>query len=259
MHKADSCKKYAQEVAREAGALLLKHLGKVKKISYKGRMNLMTDVDKRCETLILKRIRKKFPHHAIISEEAGKRGQQGSEFCWLIDPLDGTTNYAHSFGFFCVSIALLKGEKTLAAAVYDPLRDEMFSALRGRGAYLNKKRISVSGVSRLDKSLLATGFPYRLGEQLRRNLENFKRFILRSQAVRRAGSAALDLCYVACARFDGFWELGLHPWDTAAGSLIVEEAGGRVSAFKGEPFNPFLQEIVATNSKLHKVMLKVLK
>lgn len=259
MSKFSRYQRFTEELSKEAGSFLLRRMGRIKKISYKGRMNLITDVDIRCEQLIISSIRKSFPDHSIISEEAGRGGREKSDFCWLIDPLDGTTNYAHSFSFFCVSIALLKKGEVVVGVVYDPVRDELFSASRDRGAFLNKRRIEVSKITRLDRSLLVTGFPYRYGKAMRRNIDNFLRFMMRTQAVRRVGSAALDLCYVACGRFDGFWELGLHPWDTAAGSVIVEEAGGEVSAFKGGGFSPFLKEIVVSNSRLHKKMLKVLK
>ena len=252
-------KSFAEKLAMQAGYLLNKRLGKIKKISYKGRMNLVTDVDTACERFILNRIKKKFPKHRIISEEAGDIGNKYSEFCWLIDPLDGTTNYAHAMPFFCVSIALLKHDKIVAGAVYDPVKDELFSASKGKGAFLNHKRISVSDIRQLDKGLLSTGFPYRFGKDMKRNIRNFTRFMLQAQAVRRPGSAALDLCYVAMGRFDGFWELGLMPWDTAAGALITQEAGGKITTFKGKPFNPFLKEIVASNSKIHNRMLRVVK
>ena len=252
-------KLFAEKLSKEAGAILLNHLGKIKKISYKSKIDLVTDVDTKCERLILKRIKDVFSEHEIISEEAGTVGSNSSDYQWLIDPLDGTTNYAHSFGFFCVSIALLYKGEVIVGVVYDPLRDELFSASKDKGSYLNGKRISVSSIKSLRRSLLATGFPYSLGKLLQRNMDNFKRFILKSQAVRRAGSAALDLCYVAAGRFDGFWELGLHPWDTAAGVLIVQEAGGKVTTFNNKQFNPFLKEIVATNRSLHNKIIKVLR
>ena len=252
-------KLFAEDLSKEAGTILLNHLGKIKKISYKSKIDLVTDVDTKCERLILKRIKDVFSEHEIISEEAGTVGSNSSDYQWLIDPLDGTTNYAHSFGFFCVSIALLYKGEVIVGVVYDPLRDELFSASKDKGSYLNGKRISVSSIESLKRSLLATGFPYSLGKLLQRNMDNFKRFILKSQAVRRAGSAALDLCYVAAGRFDGFWELGLHPWDTAAGFIIVQEAGGKVTTFNNKQFNPFLKEIVATNRSLHNKIIKVLR
>lgn len=251
--------RFAEALALEAGFFLKKHLGKISRISYKSRINLVTDVDIECERLIINRIRKAFPAHQLLSEEKGDINPGKSDFCWAIDPLDGTTNYAHCFPFFCVSIALLKTKQAILGLVYDPVRDELFSSVRGRGAYLNHKRIKVSNIRSLKRSLLATGFPYRFGHLIKRNMDNFANFMMKSQAVRRAGSAALDLCYVAAARFDGFWELGLHPWDTAAGALIVEEAGGKITTFDGEEFNCFKKDIVASNSKIHNQMLKILR
>lgn len=251
--------RFAEETACQAGAFLKRHLGKVKRVSCKGRMNLVTDIDTECERLIIDRISRSFPDHQLLSEEKGHVNSGQSEFRWVIDPLDGTTNYVHSFPFFCVSIALLKTKQAILGVVYDPLRDELFSACKGQGAYLNQKRIRPSNIRNLKRSLLATGFPYKFGKLMRRNVNNFINFMMKAQAVRRAGSAALDLCYVASARFDGFWELDLHPWDTAAGALLVEEAGGRVSTFEGKDFDCFKKEIVASNSKIHNQMLEVLE
>lgn len=259
MNKALTHKRFIEKLARDAGSLLKRRMGKIEKVSFKDKVNLVTDVDKRCEDIILQRVKSSYPNHCIISEESGKSGMSGSEYLWLIDPLDGTTNYAHGFNFFCVSIALMKAGKIIAGAVCDPLRNELFSAAKGSGAFLNGNRIEVSGVRRLDKALLSTGFPYRFGKAMRRNIENFSRFMMKAQAVRRPGSAALDLCYVASGRFDGFWEAELNPWDTAAGALIVEEAGGRVSDFGSHPFNPFMKQILATNKKLHSQMAGIIK
>ena len=259
MKKTNEYKKFIEDLAKDAGAFLKKRVGKIKKVSYKGRMNLVTDVDKRCEDLILRKIKNAYPDHRILSEESGKGGANKSEWLWLIDPLDGTTNYVHGFNFFCVSIALMKNDVLFAGAIYDPIRNELFSAAKDAGAFLNHKRIKVSGVGRLDEALLSTGFPYKLGDSMKQNINNFIKFMMKSQAVRRPGSAALDLCYVASGRFDGFWEMELSPWDTAAGVLVVKEAGGHVSNFKNEPFSPFMKQIVATNKKLHKKMLDVLK
>ncbi|MFC1807621.1 inositol monophosphatase family protein [Candidatus Omnitrophota bacterium] len=248
---------FTQELSLNAGNFLKKNLGKIKKISYKGRMNLVTDIDTRCEKLILKRILDRFPDHKILSEEAGKVGSGDSEFLWLIDPIDGTTNYAHSFPFYCVSIGLSTNGNMVLGAIYDPARNELFSAYKNGGAFLNRKRIHVSRVKKLERSLLTTGFPYKFGTKMRRNITNFSNFMLKCQAVRRPGSAALDLCYVAVGRFEGFWELDLRPWDTAAGAIIVEEAGGRVTTFDGKRFDPFKKEILATNNLIHNQMMKV--
>jgi len=252
-------KKFIEDLAKNAGAFLKKRVGRIGKVSYKGRMNLVTDVDKQCEDLILSRIKNAYPGHKILSEESGKGGANKSEWLWLIDPLDGTTNYVHGFNFFCVSIALMRNNTLFAGAVYDPMRDELFSAAKDAGAFLNHKRIEVSGIGRLDEALLSTGFPYKFGNSMKQNIDNFVKFMKRSQAVRRPGSAALDLCYVASGRFDGFWEMELNPWDTAAGVLVVKEAGGCVSNFNNELFDPFMNQIVATNNKLHKKMLNILK
>jgi len=251
--------RFAERLAKKAGSFALKHAGKIRKIAYKGRMNLVTDVDTKCEKLILQGIKKCFPDHKIISEEAGRLPGEDPQFCWLVDPLDGTTNYAHNFPFYSVSIALMRSDKVVVGVVYDPERDEMFSASTGGGAFLNRKRINVSKIKRLSEGLLCTGFPYKFGRSMKQSLCNFKKFMLKAQAVRRAGSAALDLCYVAMGRFDGFWEIDLHPWDTAAGVLIVQEAGGRVTTFANKPFDPFLKEVLVSNSKIHKSMLGVLR
>jgi len=222
-------------------------------------MNLTTDIDTRAEDLIVKKIRKLFPDHGLLCEESGKVASKSGAFKWLIDPIDGTTNFSHGFPFFCVSIALLYNDESIAGAVYDPCKDELFSASKGKGAFLNRKRIRASSVKDLKRSLLVTGFPYRFGKDMKRNLDNFKRLMLSSQAVRRVGSAALDLCYVAMGRFDAFWEIDLHPWDTAAGDIIVREAGGKITTFCGERFDPYQKEVVASNSIIHKQMLKVLR
>jgi len=259
MKEFNKYRKFIEILAKDAGAFLKKRVGKIRKISYKGRVNLVTDVDKACEDLILKRIKSIYPDHRILSEESGKGGAHKSGYLWLIDPLDGTTNYVHGFSFFCVSIALMKNDVLIVGVVYDPMRDELFLAAKGMGAFLNSKKIKVSDVSILEKALLTTGFPYRFGKSMRQNIDNFIKFMMKSQAVRRPGSAALDLCYVASGRFDGFWEMELNPWDTAAGVLIVKEAGGKVSNFENESYDPFMSQIVATNKKLHKKILDILK
>ena len=250
--------KVAITAARQAGAHILKKIGNFGKISYKGRINLVTDVDKKSEKIIDGCIKNIFPDHNILGEEGGYQKTSRNGYKWIIDPLDGTTNFAHSFPMFCVSIGMEKDNKVMVGAVYDPVRGELFYAQRGHGAYLNKKRIKVSSISDLSKSLLVTGFSYNIKEANYTNIDNFRKFLLVSQAVRRTGSAALDLCYVACARFDGFWEVGLHPWDTAAASLIVEEAGGRLTDFKSKPYSHYDKEILASNGIVHKQMLKII-
>jgi len=253
--------KDAMEVARlgalEAGALIRRSVGRCARVSFKGRDNIVTDVDRASEALIIKRISGAFPEDSILSEESGLA--EKSERCrWLIDPLDGTTNFSRSFPFFAVSIAREKAGVLETGVIYDPMRDELFQAERSKGAYLNKKRIRVSGVSTLGKAFLATGFSYGL-KRKDKNIANFRKFLVRSLAIRRAGSAALDLAYVAAGRFDGFWEMDLHPWDSAAGSLIVTEAGGRVTKFDGSPHVPEDKEILATNRLIHHPMLSLLK
>lgn len=256
------CKKVAIETAVAAGKFVKSRIGKVAKISYKGRINLVTDIDKKSEALITKRLKSNFPEIPILAEEAVGRGRTELSSCgykWVVDPLDGTTNFAHGFPFFCVSIALEKEGIPILGVVYDPVREELFYAQKDKGAFLNGRRIRVSKTSSLSKSLLATGFAYGFKKAGDSNIENFVNFMMVSQAVRRAGSAALDLCYVACGRFDGFWELDLYPWDTAAATLIVTEAGGRVSKFSGKRYSHYHKEILASNSKVHSQMIKVLR
>jgi myo-inositol-1(or 4)-monophosphatase len=252
-------KKIATKGAHEAGSILKKNLGQIKKIDYKGEVNLVTEIDQLSEKIITKIINDRYPDHEILAEESGAK-KSTSPYRWIIDPLDGTTNYAHGYPYFCVSIALEKEAKILLGVVYNPILDELFLAEKGKGAYLNGAKIQVSTTNELTRSLLATGFPYDIRESSINNLNNFNRFALKAQAIRRAGSAALDLCYVAMGRFDGFWELKLCPWDTAAGALMVTEAGGRVTDFKGNEFSIYSgdNETLASNSKIHKEMLGVL-
>ena len=249
-------KEIAIDLAQASGQMLMGSLGRVKEVSHKGEIDLVTELDRRSEELIVGRLRRAFPHHAIIAEESG--GEGGAEYLWLVDPLDGTTNYAHGLPWFTVSIGLLRGGKPILGVVYNPPLDELFWAERGKGAWLNGGKIEVSRTTQLSQSLLATGFPYDIRVSEVNNLDHFSHFSLQALAIRRAGSAALDLAYLACGRFDGFWELKLHPWDMAAGSLLIEEAGGDVTDFKGEGFDPFGKEILASNGRIHKQMLAVL-
>lgn len=249
---------FIKVLAKKAGYYQIKRLGKIKTISYKGRMNLVTDVDKKCEDIILKQLRKRFPKHLILSEESGGSYESSKLPKWVVDPLDGTTNYAHGFPFFAVSIALEIDSVAVLGVVYDPVRDELFSAVKGLGAFCNKKRIRVSSTKLLKRSLLATGFPYKFGKHMSRNMKNFKNFMMSAQAIRRAGSAALDLCYVASGRFDGFWELDLHPWDTAAAAVIVQEAGGKITNFFADKFDHYKDQTLASNSKIHDSMIRML-
>lgn len=248
----------AREAALKAGGLLRENINGAREISYKGDINLVTEMDMRSERAVVETLRAAFPGHGIIAEEE-TRIRNSSAFTWIIDPLDGTTNYAHAYPCFSVSIALEHEGDIILGVVYDPMRDELFSAKKGQGASLNGNSIRVSGVGTLIKSLLATGFPYDRKESEKNNLNFFHDLLMASQEVRRDGSAALDLCYVASGRFDGFWELKLKPWDVAAGSLIVREAGGMVSDFSGGRFSIHDDEIVASNGKIHSQMLAVLK
>jgi myo-inositol-1(or 4)-monophosphatase len=247
----------ARDAAQEAGMMLRSGMDKGREISFKGVVDLVTDFDRRAQDLIYDRLSAVFPEHGFLAEEGLSR-REGSEFRWVFDPLDGTTNFAHRFPIFTVSIALEHNGELILGVVYDPMRDEMFHAIKGEGAWLNERRIRVSSVADLDRSLLATGFPYDLRESPVNNIAHFNHFLIRAQAVRRCGSAALDLCYVGCGRFDGFWELKLKPWDQAAGALIVEQAGGRVSDFSGEGFDIQKQECLASNGLLHESMIRIL-
>jgi myo-inositol-1(or 4)-monophosphatase len=248
------------ELAREAGEILVQKLGAAK-VSNKSEIDLVTEADIASEALIIERIRSYYPQHGILAEESGEAvlvGGVRSEWKWLIDPLDGTTNYAHGYPFFCVSIALERAGELQVGVVYDPMRDEMFAAERGQGATLNNRRIRVSDVEFLSKAMLCTGFPYNVRERPD-FARDFTNFTMQAQAVRRDGSAALDLAYVACGRFDGFWEDGLNPWDTAAGVLLVLEAGGRVSDFQNQPLNIYTPKVVTSNGLIHDDILRVLR
>ncbi len=241
-----------QTIAREAGALLMTHFHHVK-IEYKGEADLVTIADRQSEALILDRIRKQFPSHDVMGEE-GTRIATGSDYTWYVDPLDGTTNFAHGFPVFCVSLAVEYQGRRAAGVIYDPTRDEMFTAEAGGGARLNDKPIRVSATSRLADCLLGTGFPSQKRHK-NPNIYFYHHLSLRTHGVRRAGSAALDLCNVASGRFDGFWEFNLNPWDTAAGVLIAEEAGARVTDFSGGQFQRDSRETVASNGLVHDALL----
>jgi len=247
----------AEKTAREAGVVLLENLGKVKKIEFKAKNSLVTEVDKLSEEIIINNIKKSFPSHDIFAEESG-RHSENSDYLWLIDPIDGTTNYAHAYPFFSISIALeVKGEVEIGL-VYDPVKDEMFTAEAGKGAHLNGELIKVSKSDSIEHSHVCTGFMHEVEWMVEANIKHFGNFIRRARAVRRDGSAALDVCYVACGRFDGFWELGLNPWDTAAAVLILKEAGGQVTTFSGDEYSIYLKEILASNSIIHDQMMEIL-
>ena len=251
-------KECAIEIAREAGIFLKDKLNSVHTIDYKGEINLVTEVDKISEEMITSKINALFPDHDILAEEFTDI-DRGSDFRWIIDPLDGTTNYAHGYPYFCVSIALERLNTMTVGIVYDPMLDEMFVAEKGKGAFVNDREIHVSNTRGIIKSLLATGFPYDIREDSDNNLNYFNEMILSAQAIRRAGSAALDLAYVAAGRFDGFWELKLNPWDIAAGWLLVEEAGGIVTDMGGNDYHLESSSILASNGRIHKEMMDVLK
>jgi myo-inositol-1(or 4)-monophosphatase len=247
---------FSIQLARAAGEVLKRYMDREKQVELKGRANLVTAADKESEVLIIRAIHERYPDHAILAEESGASGAGRAR--WIIDPLDGTTNFAHQYPFFSVSIGLERNGEIVCGAVYDPCRDEMFSGARGMGSFLNGQRLRVSDVSPLAGALLLTGFSYGVREKIRVAMSQFEAFIIESQAVRRGGSAALDLCYLAGGRCDGFWELDLHPWDTAAGVVILEEAGGRVTDFKGGPYSVYMKEILASNGRIHEEMSGVL-
>lgn len=248
----------AKDAAQKAGRILRENIDKSSTIFFKGTVDLVTNFDNQSQEAIFKHLSSCFPGHDFLAEE-GLNKEEGAGFRWIFDPLDGTTNYAHNFPIFCVSIALERKGEIVLGVVYDPMRKEMFSAIKGEGAFLNGKEIKVSSVDDLDKSLIATGFPYDIRVSEVNNIVHFNNFLTRVQGIRRCGSAAMDLCYVACGRFDGFWELKLQPWDMAAGALVAQEGGGRISDFKNHEFSIFDSEILATNGLIHQQMVDVLQ
>ncbi len=250
----------AIDLAREAGAFIREHSGKRRNVEYKSAVDLVTEVDRGSEALIIEGIRRAFPNDAIVAEEesAGSRPASPTGPCWCIDPLDGTINFVHGLPHFAVSIAYLDGGRPVSAAVYDPSKDEMFHAERGGGAFAGEQQLEVSAVHDVDKALLVTGFPYDRREHAALYLEYFREFMCAAQDLRRYGSASLDMAYVAAGRFDGFFEWKLHPWDTAAGWLLVEEAGGRVTDFDGSAYDPWLPRVLASNGAIHDQALAVL-
>ncbi|MFC1513924.1 inositol monophosphatase family protein [candidate division KSB1 bacterium] len=251
-------RKVACYAAEEAGKILMNGLKKRVSIEYKGRIDLVTNVDKESQECILSILQNHFPNHDYLAEEEENHQTNNSEFLWVIDPLDGTTNYSHGYNCFSISIALLYNNEIILGIVYDPWSNELFHALHEKGAYLNNAPIKVSEESVLERSLLVTGFPYDIKESSITNLGLFNHLIMKAQAVRRDGSAALDLAYLAAGRFDGFWELKLHPWDVAAGALIVREAGGIISDFAGNEFDIKSFDVLATNEKIHKHMIRAI-
>ena len=251
---------FTREISKEAGIILLRGFRSDKTvISYKSRTDLVTDADRASEAFLVDRISKRFPDHTIIAEEGSRKDAAGG-YIWYVDPLDGTNNFAHGIPLFCVSIGVFSIElrQVVAGVVYNPFLNEMFTAVRGKGAFLNEMPIRVSSLDDIGISLVATGFPYDKAISENNNLKEFNRIIPRIQGIRRMGSAAIDLSYVACGRLDGYWEAKLNSWDMAAGSLIVEEAGGRVTRYNGGNFHPEFPEIAASNGKIHNQLLSLL-
>ena len=247
----------AVEAARLGGKILREHYQRVKTIEFKGETDLVTDVDRRSEKEIVNLLTSRFPNHSILAEE-GTNSEKNSEFKWVIDPLDGTTNYAHGYPVFCTSIALEQNKDILVGAVYQPMTNELFVAERGSGAFRNGEKIKVSRVQELNRALLATGFPPQVRQSPEQALQHFSAFVRRSQSIRRDGSAALNLCCVASGLFDGFWEAHLKPWDTAAGLLMIREAGGMVSRFSNMDYSIYQPQTLATNGLIHDEMQQVL-
>ncbi len=252
-------KRTAIKAAKEAGKIILQYYSKnVNAVCKTNTCDLVTKADIASENKIISIIKNKFPDHSILTEESGEEIHK-SDYCWVIDPLDGTNNFYHKFPMFCVSIALYKNGKPLIGVVFDPIKKEFFYAEKHKGAYLNNNKINVSSVNRLSKSLLVLGFYYERGLLMRKSLDQMKKFFYENvHGIRRTGSAALDLCYTACGRFDGYWELKLNPWDYAAGSLILTEAGGRITDVQGKKYNLNIGNVAASNGKIHKYMMKVL-
>jgi myo-inositol-1(or 4)-monophosphatase len=246
------------DLAREAGALLYAGFRGKRQLDFKSRADLVTDMDIASERLLVERIVERFPDHQILAEEGGGH-KRDSRWTWLIDPLDGTTNYAHGYPFWAVSLALLQDETLQLGVVYDPVHDECFSATVDGGAQLNGQPIHVSTTSDLQHALLATGFSYARWSEAVTNTGEVTAMVMQCRDLRRTGSAALDLCYVATGRSDGFWEMKLSPWDTAVGALIVQAAGGQITTRHGTPFNPWQPSIVASNGLLHESIMRVLQ
>jgi len=248
----------AVEMARRAGGLLLNGYGRATQVRHKGAIDLVTEYDLKSEQILVEGIRTAYPADAILSEEGG--GGEGEGVRWLVDPLDGTTNFAHGLPIFSVSIACVQAQELLLGVIYDPTREELFHTLAGKGAFLNEAPIRVSAATTLDESLLVTGFPYDIRTNPDNNLSNFSALAVRARAVRRLGSAALDLAYVAAGRFDGYWELRLNPWDWAAGVLMVREAGGRVTTIgEDEKVLGGDTTLVASNGRIHTELMAVLQ
>lgn len=250
--------KVAHEASLKAGALLKRKYGRFTQLSEKPQAGLVTEADRGAEDLIMRHIRGKFKGHSFLGEESGAHTEPASEFRWIIDPLDGTTNFVHGFPLFCVSIGLEYRGKLTAGVIHSPLLNHTYWARAGHGAYRDGKRIHVSATRKLSQSMLSTGFGYPHVERFKKELETLTRVVSGARALRRTGSAALDLCFVACGQFDGFFERGLAPWDVAAGLVILSEAGGAYSAFNGGPYAMGSRTLAATNGKIHRVLLRAL-
>ena len=249
--------KVAVEAAQAAGRILKERADSIGTIQYKGEIDPVTEIDLLCEQEVISCIQNAFPGHAFLAEESGAT-EGDADHLWIIDPLDGTVNYAHGYPCYCVSIGYQRKGEVVAGVVYNPCLDELFVAEKGQGATLNDKPIAVSTTTDLKQSLLATGFPYDINESTENNLSHFQNFITACQAIRRPGSAAMDLCYTAMGRFEGFWEMKLHLWDYAAGWLMIEEAGGQVTRFDGSPFHMGDRSILTSNGLIHQAMVDVL-
>jgi myo-inositol-1(or 4)-monophosphatase len=248
----------ATEAVLRAGRIQRDRYGSGVAVEYKGAIDLVTEVDRACELAVLEAIRSRYPDHDIVTEETDL-ARTGSRHVWFVDPLDGTVNFAHSYPFFCVSVALAVDGEIVAGAVFDPVRDELFTAEKGGGAHANGRRLQVTTAGRLIESLIITGFPYDLHEKLDERLRPFNRVMGKARAVRRDGSAALDLCYVAAGRADGFFEVVLKPWDMHAGRLVVEEAGGKATRLDGTPLGLGPDGCVATNGRIHDELVEALR
>ncbi len=246
----------AVRAALKAGEIQKRRLGSSFELDYKGESDIVTAVDTECEEAIKGIIFEQWPDHSILAEESGSSGD--GEYRWVVDPLDGTTNFSHSYPHFCSSVALMRGEEIVAGAVYDPIMEELFTATKGGGAYLDGNPLKTTQVKDIDRAVLATGFPYDHKRRMTEALPYFIAMLRVVQGIRRAGSAALDLCYVAAGRLDGFWEVSLHPWDVAAGWLIVEEAGGKITGLNGYPTTLHSEQILASNGPLHPALTQVL-
>ena len=250
---------FTKDIIEKAASLINKRQNKVLKISYKkGAFNLVTNVDKEIDNFLVKKIKSAFPEHTIIAEESGMHNKN-QKFKWFIDPIDGTTNFAHGYPCFCISIGFSVNDKLEFGLVKNPYTGELYTAQRGKGAKLNNKLIKVSKIKELKDSLLVTGFSYDRKKGRSNNFKCFKKITLMTQGVRRDGAAAMDLCYVAAGKLDGFWEFQLSPWDVAAGVLILKEAGGKITSFKGEKYSIYDKHIVASNGLVHKELIKQLK